>query len=113
MDPREQGIEDTHRLQRFRCAACGTVRKMNIELGNLMRWQLDRHADPYQTLYKQRNATERINSQAKALGIERPRQRHLAPIARHNTLIYIIINIRALRRYHERYLKPAQPLKAA
>ncbi len=113
MDPREQWIEDTHRLQRFRCAACGTVRKMNIELGNLMRWQLDRHAAPYQTLYKQRTATERINSQAKALGIERPRQRRLAPIAHHNTLIYIIINIRALRRYHERYLKSAQPLKAA
>jgi hypothetical protein len=86
---------------------------MNIELGNLMRWRLDRHADPYKAIYKQRTAAERINSQAKALGIERPRQRRMAPIARRNTLIYIIINIRALRRYHERYLKSSQPLKVA
>lgn len=113
MDPKEQWVEDTHRLQRFRCATCGTVRKMNIELGNLMRWRLDRHADPYKAIYKQRTAAERINSQAKALGIERPRQRRMAPIARRNTLIYIIINIRALRRYHERYLKSSQPLKVA
>jgi len=113
MDPKEQWTEDTHRLQRFRCAACGTVRKMNIELGNLMRWRLDRHSDPYKALYKQRTAAERLNSQAKALGIERPRQRRMAPIARRNTVIYIIINIRALRRYHERHLKSSQPLKVA
>lgn len=113
MAPLTQWVEDTHRLQRFRCSACGTVRKMNIELGNLMRWRLDRHSDTYKALYKQRTATERVNSQAKALGIERPRQCRRAPIARRNTLIYIIINIRALRRYHERYLKSAQPLKVA
>jgi hypothetical protein len=113
MAPHTPWVEDTHRLQRFRCSACGTVRKMNIELGNLMRWRLDRHSEPYKALYKQRTATERVNSQAKALGIERPRQRRMAPIARRNTLIYIIINIRALRRYHERYLKSSQPLKVA
>jgi hypothetical protein len=113
MVPKDQWLEDTHRLQRFRCPVCGTVRKMNIELGNLMRWRLDRRSALYKALYKQRTATERINSQAKALGIERPRQRRMAPIARRNTLIYIVINIRALRRYHERYLKSAQPLKVA
>jgi hypothetical protein len=113
MVPKELWLEDTHRLQRFCCPTCGTVRKMNIELGNLMRWRLDRHAEPYKTIYKQRTATERVNSQAKALGIERPRQRRLAPIARRNTLTYIIINIRALHRYHKRYLKPPQPLKVA
>jgi hypothetical protein len=104
MLPKEQWIEDTHRLQRFRCAACGAIRKMNIELGNLLRWRLDRHSEDYKALYAQRTATERINSQAKALGIERPRQRRLAPIARRNTLIYILINLRALRRYHARHL---------
>jgi hypothetical protein len=113
MVPKDHWTEDTHRLQRFRCAACGTVRKMNIELGNLMRWRLDRHSPMYKAIYKQRTAAERINSQAKALGIERPRQHRMAPIVRRNTLIYIIINIRALRRYHERYLKSAQPLKVA
>lgn len=113
MEPRAPWVEDTHRLQRFHCPACGTIRKMNVELGNLMRWRLDRHADPYQSLYKQRTAAERINSQAKALGIERPRQRRLAPIARRNTLIYIVINIRALRRYHQRFLKSPHPLKVA
>lgn len=113
MEPRVQWVEDTHRLQRFQCPTCGAIRKMNVELGNLMRWRLDRHADLYKTIYKQRTAAERINSQAKALGIEHPRQRRMAPLARRNTLIYIVINIRALRRYHERYLKSSQPLKVA
>ena len=113
MNPKEHWTEDTHRLQRFRCPACGAVRKMNIELGNLMRWRLDRHSPTYQAIYKQRTAAERINSQAKALGIERPRQRRIMPIARRNTLVYILINIRALRRFHERYLNSSQPLKVA
>lgn len=113
MQPKDKWIEDTHRVQRFRCRDCNTVRKMIIEAGNVMRWRLDRQAAPYQALYRQRTATERINSQAKALGIERPRQRRLAPIARRNTLTYIIINIRALQRYHERHLNSQQPLKVA
>jgi hypothetical protein len=113
MIPKDGWTEDTHRLQRFRCPTCGTVRKMIMELGNLMRWQLDRQSETYKALYKQRTAAERINSQAKALGIERPRQRRMTPIARRNTLIYIVINIRALRRYHARYLKSAQSLKVA
>jgi hypothetical protein len=113
MVPTDSWIEDTHRVQRFRCTECRTVRKMIIEAGNLMRWRLDRQSASYKALYKQRTATERINSQAKALGIERPRQRRLAPIARRNTLIYIVINLRALQRYHERYLNSMQPLKVA
>lgn len=113
MAPKEQWIEDTHRLQRFRCADCGTVHKMNIELGNLMRWRLDRHADPYLSCYRQRTAAERINSQAKTLGIERPGQRHMAPIARRNTVVYILINIRSLCRYRERHPGSSPPLKVA
>jgi hypothetical protein len=114
MAPKSVWIEnDTHRVQRFRCATCQTVRKMNIEPGNVMRWRLDRDSVLYKALYKQRTATERINSQAKALGIERPRQRRMAPIARRNTLTYIIINLRALQRYHDRYLNSSQPLKVA
>ena len=113
MLPRSQWLENGQRFQRFRCTDCGKVRKMNIELGNLMRWRLDRQSPVYKAIYKQRTTTERINSQAKALGIERPQQRRIAPIARRNTLIYIVINIRAIFRHHERYINSDQPLKVA
>lgn len=43
-------------------------------------------------------AIERINSQAKALGIERPYLRSGSAIANQNTLIYILINLRFLQR---------------
>ena len=52
----------------------------------------------YKQVYKQRTATERINSQAIALGIERPRLRNGQAIANQNTLIYVLINLRALHR---------------
>ena len=43
-------------------------------------------------------ATERINAQALALGIERPKLRNQQAITNQNTLIYALINLRALRR---------------
>ena len=55
----------------------------------------------YKEIYKQRTATERINAQATALGIERPRLRNGAAIANLNTLIYVLINLRALQRVLE------------
>lgn len=45
---------------------------------------------------------ERINSQAVALGIERPRLRNGLSIANHNTLLYVLTNLRALRRIRQR-----------
>ena len=45
-----------------------------------------------------RTATERINSQATDLGIERPKLRNGAAVANLNTLIYALINLRALQR---------------
>jgi hypothetical protein len=48
---------------------------------------LDRDSQRYKDIYKQRTATERINSQAKALGIERPHIRNGKAIANLNTLI--------------------------
>ncbi len=63
-----------------------------------LRHQLDRHSEAYLQLYNQRTATERINAQAKALGIERPKLRNHLAIANRNTLIYILINLRALHR---------------
>jgi len=49
-------------------------------------------------VYKQRTAVERINSQAVDLGIERPKLRNGLSIANQNTLIYLLIDLRALQR---------------
>jgi hypothetical protein len=55
--------------------------------------------DPlYKAIYTQRTSCERINSQAQALGIERPKVRNRRSVANLNTLIYVIINVRALNR---------------
>ena len=76
----------------------GCTKQVNVELGGLMRLSLDRHADAYRAVYKQRTSTERINSQATALGIERPHVRNLHSVRNLNTLTYILINARALDR---------------
>lgn len=76
----------------------GCVKHINIELGGHMRIALDRHSDTYKAIYRQRTAAERINSQAKALGIERPKVRNSRSVHNLNTLTYIIINMRALER---------------
>jgi hypothetical protein len=76
----------------------GCTKHVNIELGGLMRLSLDRHSDAYRAIYKQRTSTERINSQATELGIERPRVRNIHSVRNLNTLTYILINVRALDR---------------
>src|SRR5713226_9489307 len=58
---------------------------------------LDRESPLYQAIYKQRTSCERINSQAKDLGIERPKARTMRSVRRLNTLIYIMINAKALQ----------------
>lgn len=70
--------------------------------GARLRYTLAREGDAYKLIYRQRTATERINSQAKDLGIERPMLRNQLSITNHNTLIYILLNLRALRRIHQR-----------
>ncbi len=102
------------RAQRFRCPllfptrtgeTCthaqfakgrGCVKDPNWEKGGLMRVLLDWDSPLYQVVYNQRTACERINSQAQALGIERPKVRNGRSVANLNTLIYLIINVRAL-----------------
>ena len=74
----------------------GCVKDINIEKGGLMRVLLDRTSPLYHAIYDRRTACERINSQAQALGIERPKVRNGRSVAHLNTLIYIIINVRAL-----------------
>ena len=70
---------------------------------------IDRDSEIYKHIYKQRTATERINSQAKELGIERPRLRNGQAIANQNTLIYVLINLRALHRVQQKKHDQAAP----
>lgn len=76
----------------------GCVKDINIEAGGLMRVTLDRDSPLYKAVYQQRTSCERINSQAKDLGIERPKARNIRSVRRLNTLIYISINAKALQR---------------
>ena len=61
-----------------------------------MRALLDRDSPLYHAVYAQRTSCERINSQAQALGIERPKVRNICSVRNLNTLIYLLINARAL-----------------
>ena len=82
---------------------CSTT--IPTSIGARIRYQLDRQSDAYKQVYKQRTATERINSQAVALGIEHPKLRNGQAIANLNTLIYVLINLRALKRIRARKAK--------
>jgi len=76
----------------------GCTAMMPTSVGARLRYQLDRQSELYTSLYRQRSATERINAQAFALGIERPHLRNGAAIANQNTFIYTLINLRFLHR---------------
>jgi hypothetical protein len=83
----------------------GCITSLPTSVGNKIRHQLDRASADYKRVFNQRTAVERINSQAKELGIERPKLRNQDSIANINTLIYVLINLRALQRLKERPLK--------
>ena len=105
-----------YRAQRFRCPllcpettgeTCdheqfakgkGCVKDVNWELGGIQRVTLDRQGPLYHAVYTQRTCCERINSQAKELGIEHPKVHNGRSVANLNTLIYLVINVRALQR---------------
>ncbi len=70
--------------------------------GVRVRHELDRGSEAYKDIFRQRTATERINSQALNLGIERPKLRNARAIANMNTLIYVLINLRAYHRIRQR-----------
>lgn len=126
MVPRSRGVhEDGYRVQRHGCpllfptptgqtcdddhfrAGTGCTKAINLEPGGLLRATLDRRSDAFKAIYRQRTSTERINSQATALGIERPKVRNAQSVHRLNTLTYILINARALQRV--RALNAAYP----
>jgi hypothetical protein len=79
----------------------GCIATMPTSIGARLRYQIDRQSAEYQDVYRQRTASERINAQAVELGIERPHIRNGAAIANLNTLIYILIDLRALQRIRQ------------
>lgn len=89
-------------IQHKNWAKKGCTVDMPTSAGARLRYTLDRSCQAYKDVYKQRTAVERINSQAVALGIERPHLRNAAAIANQNTLIYILINLRFLQRILKR-----------
>lgn len=86
----------------------GCLTTMATAKGARLRYQLDRDSDQFKAIYNQRTATERVNSQATELGIERPRLRNRRAIANQNTLIYVLINLRALQRVQARLTAPPE-----
>jgi hypothetical protein len=78
---------------------------MPTAAGAHLRYEIDRRGETYQSVYRQRTATERINSQATDLGIERPHLRSQTAIANHNTLLYVLLDLRALERVQERQVQ--------
>jgi hypothetical protein len=76
----------------------GCTAMMPTSPGARLRYTLERDSEAYKAIYRQRTAVERINSQALALGIERPHIRNGDAITNINTLIYTLINLRMLQR---------------
>ncbi|GAB5492331.1 MAG: hypothetical protein Phog2KO_25460 [Phototrophicaceae bacterium] len=89
-------------IQHKRWAKGGCTHRIPTSMGARLRHFIDRESELYKHIYKQRTATERINSQAKALGIERPKLRNQQAITNRNTLIYVLINLRGLQRIQTR-----------
>ena len=93
----------------------GCTVQMPTSIGARLRYTLDRDSELYKQVYRQRTAVERtlaphasagVNSQAVALGIERPHLRNGPAIANQNTLIYLLINLRFLQRLRLQLAEP-------
>ena len=80
----------------------GCKKDLNWEIGGRTRVTLDRQSPLYHAVYDQRTSTERINSQSKALGLERPKVRNRRSVRNLNTLTYLVLNARALQRARTR-----------
>lgn len=85
-----------------RWAKGGCVTTMATGAGARLRYQIDRSCALYKRIYDQRTVTERIFSQAVALGIQHPKLRNGQAIAHQNTLIYVLLNLRTLLRVLEK-----------
>jgi hypothetical protein len=69
----------------------GCISTIATSPGGRLQYQLDRDSDACKQVYRQRTATERINSQAVDFGIERPKLCNPNSITNQNTLTYILI----------------------
>jgi hypothetical protein len=107
--PRGQGGRVACPIHHKNAKRGGCTAMMPTSIGARLRYTLNRQSDEYKAAYKQRTAVERINSQALALGIERPHLRNGHAIAHQNTLIYVLINLRFLQRLHNRQLEDVPP----
>ena len=76
----------------------GCVKDIDIEQGGLLRVLLDRTSPLYHAIYVQRTSAERSTSLSQTLGIERPKVRNGRSVARLNTLMYLLLNTRAMQR---------------
>lgn len=93
LHPRETGQVCPVAHKKWPKGGCTT--NIAESVGSRIRHQLDRESELYKQIYKQRTATERLFSQAKAFGIERPKLRNGDAIANVNTMTYLILNLRA------------------
>jgi hypothetical protein len=75
----------------------GCTVNLPTSLGVRLRHALDRSGEAYKVVFRQRTAVERIFSQAKHLGMERPKLRNQQAITNLNTMTYLLINLRALQ----------------
>jgi hypothetical protein len=87
----------------------GCSSTLAASIGARLRYQIDRQSEAYKDIYKQRTATERVNSRAVELGIERPKLRNGQAIANQNTLIYVLVNLRALQRLRQHKAELREP----
>lgn len=83
----------------------GCITALPTSVGARARHELDRGSEAFHRLYDQRSAVARINSQAVALGIERPHLRNQGSITNQNTLIYVLINLRTRQRIMEKKMQ--------
>ena len=90
----------------------GCLTTMATSIGARLRYQLDRDSNEFKSIYQQRTATERINSQATEIGIERPKLRNQSAITNQDTLIYVLINLRGLKRVRARKAELAAQTEA-
>jgi hypothetical protein len=95
-------------IQHENWAKKGCASTLATSPGARLRYQIDRDSAEYKDIYRQRTATERINSQAVDLGIERPKLRNGLSIANHSTLTYVLIDLHALQRVRQRLTKRSQ-----
>lgn len=90
----------------------GCISTIATSPGARLRYQIDRDSEAYKQLYRQRTATERINSQAVEFGIEHPKLRNQASITNQNSLTYVLINLHALQRIRQRLAERGQAFTA-